>query len=117
LPIDHPLQPQEVLGRLEAARKGLYVRLQELREDAEWKRWANTDVQEDLCARAEALLGGQLVDAERLWESLASREAQVQAAEATAPEPTSPWRARLPNGVVLEGSADLARVVEALAKL
>ena len=27
------------------------------------------------------------------------------------------WRARLPNGVVLEGSTDLERVVEALAKL
>jgi hypothetical protein len=27
------------------------------------------------------------------------------------------WRARLPNGVVLEGSTDLERVVEVLAKL
>ena len=27
------------------------------------------------------------------------------------------WCARLPNGVVLEGSTDLARVIEALAKL
>jgi len=33
-------------------------------------------------ARAETLLVGQLVNAERLWESLASREAQVKAAEA-----------------------------------
>ncbi|HEX9592893.1 MAG TPA: Smr/MutS family protein [bacterium] len=32
-------------------------------------------------ARTEELLGGALVDAERLWESLASREAQVRAAE------------------------------------
>ncbi len=29
----------------------------------------------------------------------------------------STWRARLPNGVVLEGSTDLLRVIEALAKL
>jgi hypothetical protein len=29
----------------------------------------------------------------------------------------SRWRARLPNGVVLEGSTDLLRVIEALAKL
>lgn len=27
------------------------------------------------------------------------------------------WRARLPNGVMLEGSTDLCRVIEALAKL
>jgi len=54
LPTKH--DREQILGRLEAARKALYVRLQELREDAEWKRWANTDVQEDLCARAEALL-------------------------------------------------------------
>ena len=45
------------------------------------------------------------------------RFVQVQAAEATTPEPASIWRARLPNGVVLEGSDDLARAVEALAKL
>ncbi len=31
--------------------------------------------------------------------------------------PPSTWRARLPNGVVLEGSTDLAQVIEALAKL
>ena len=30
---------------------------------------------------------------------------------------SSGWRARLPNGVVLEGSTDLERVVAALAKL
>jgi hypothetical protein len=41
----------------------------------------------------------------------------VQAAEPLTPEPTSTWRARLPNGVVLEGDSDLTRAVEALAKL
>jgi len=45
------------------------------------------------------------------------RFVQVQAAEATTPEPASTWRAQFPNGVVLEGSANLACVVEALAKL
>jgi len=45
------------------------------------------------------------------------RFVQVQAAEVATPEPLSTWRARLPNGVVLEGRSDLARVVEALAKL
>jgi len=45
-----------VLARLGAVRPKLYGRLQQLRDDAEWKRWANTDVQEELCGRAEALL-------------------------------------------------------------
>jgi len=48
---------ETVLGRLEAARRQLYPLLQQLREDAEWKRWANVSVQEELAARAEALLG------------------------------------------------------------
>jgi hypothetical protein len=46
-----------VVARLEAARAKLYLSLQQLRVDADWKRWVNVDVQEELCARAEALLG------------------------------------------------------------
>jgi hypothetical protein len=42
-------------SRLESARKTLYPRLQELRADTEWKRWANESVQEELVRRAEAL--------------------------------------------------------------
>ncbi len=45
-----------VLGRLEASRRQLYPLVQQLREDAEWKRWANVTVQEELCARVEALV-------------------------------------------------------------
>ncbi len=44
------------VARLDAARKHLYPLLQQLREDAEWKRWANVTVQEELCVEAEALL-------------------------------------------------------------
>jgi Domain of Unknown Function (DUF349) len=47
---------EELLGRLEAVRGRLYLSLQQLRVDADWKRWVNVDVQEELCARAEALL-------------------------------------------------------------
>ncbi len=36
---------------------------------------------------------------------------------ATEREPGAAWRARLPNGVVLEGTAELAAVVEALRQL
>ena len=44
------------LPRIESARKALYPILQQLREDIEWKRWANVAVQEELCLKAEALL-------------------------------------------------------------
>jgi hypothetical protein len=44
-----------ILERLKAARAALYPRLQELREAEEWKLWANVGVQEELCARMEAL--------------------------------------------------------------
>jgi hypothetical protein len=54
---------ERVLARLEAARKALYPRLQDLREDAEWKRWANVTVQEDLCQRTEALAEEEDLDA------------------------------------------------------
>jgi hypothetical protein len=42
-------------SRLEAGRRALYPRLQELRADTEWKRWANESVQEELVGRAAAL--------------------------------------------------------------
>jgi len=45
-----------LLARLETARRQLYPLLQQLREDTEWKRWANVSVQEELAARAEALV-------------------------------------------------------------
>ncbi len=45
-----------VLARLESARKALYPLVQQLREDAEWRRFANLTVQEELCARMEALV-------------------------------------------------------------
>ncbi|HSB62233.1 MAG TPA: DUF349 domain-containing protein, partial [Vicinamibacteria bacterium] len=47
---------EAVLARLEAGRRALYPVWQQLREDTEWKRWANVAVQEELCAKAEALL-------------------------------------------------------------
>jgi hypothetical protein len=42
--------------RLQAVRASLAPRIQELREAEEWKRWANVQVQEDLCAKMEALI-------------------------------------------------------------
>jgi hypothetical protein len=49
--------PAKGRERLRAARAGLFARAQELRDADEWTRWGNALVQEELCARMEALLG------------------------------------------------------------
>jgi hypothetical protein len=45
------------------------------------------------------------------------RFVEVKASHAAPPETPSAWRARLPNGVVVEGSGDLGAVLEALQRL
>jgi hypothetical protein len=79
---------EAVLGRIEAARKALFPRVKELREEAEWKHFANVDVQEELCRKAEALretedfekAAGQLRDLDARWKQ--AREAPKDQAEA-----------------------------------
>jgi len=85
--LDHPghfptrHERDEVLARLEAARKALYPQLQQLREDADWKRWANVSAQEDLCARAESLLEEKdLAQAARKLRDLDARWKQAKEA-------------------------------------
>ena len=46
----------DVTVRLQAVRTSLAPRIQEMREAEEWKRWANVQVQEDLCTKMEALV-------------------------------------------------------------
>ena len=59
--IDHPgplpsrHDQERLVDRLRKSHAGLLPRLHELREAEEWRRWANAGVQEELCARAEAL--------------------------------------------------------------
>lgn len=50
---------QEIQARLEAVRAAVGPRVQELREADEWQRWANLQVQEQLCREMEALKGEQ----------------------------------------------------------
>ena len=52
----------QLVARLEAVRRLLYPLLQQLREDAEWKRWANVSVQEELATRMEALVSEANLD-------------------------------------------------------
>ena len=62
--------------------------MQQLREDAEWKRWVNVTVQEELCARAEALVAEpdvekaahELRDLDAAWKQ--AKEAPKEKAEA-----------------------------------
>ena len=46
----------DLMVRLQAVRTSLTPRIQELREAEEWKRWANVQVQEELCTKMEALI-------------------------------------------------------------
>jgi hypothetical protein len=42
--------------RLQAVRGAIQPRIKEMRDAEEWKRWANVQVQEELCVKMEALL-------------------------------------------------------------
>jgi hypothetical protein len=46
---------EEISGRLKAAQAALQPKADELREADDWQRWANAGIQEQLCARMEAL--------------------------------------------------------------
>ena len=46
---------EEMTGRLQAIQAALFPRLQELKEADEWQRWANANVQDELCRRAEVV--------------------------------------------------------------
>jgi hypothetical protein len=68
----------EVRERLAAARGKLVIRLNELRETEDWKRWANVPRLEALCARVEGLLAAadakeaarELKAAQADWKSI-----------------------------------------------
>jgi hypothetical protein len=58
----------ELLARFREARRAMFIRLQELREVDDWKRWANVPKQEQLIAEVKALLGE--ADGKQLGERL-----------------------------------------------
>ncbi len=61
-PLPGKREREALFEKLKQARAALYPKLQELREADEWKRWANTQVQEELVARMEALTGTAELD-------------------------------------------------------
>ena len=47
---------EDLTVRLQAVRSAVAPRIKELRDAEEWKRWANVQVQEELCTKMEALI-------------------------------------------------------------
>jgi len=77
-PLPSKKDRQEVQTRLEAARARLGPRVQELRDADEWQRWANLQVQEELCKEMEALKSEENLDvASRRMRDLQGRWKQV----------------------------------------
>src|SRR6185436_16394441 len=69
---------QEIQARLEEVRTKLAPRIQELRDADEWQRWANLQVQEEICREMEALKGeANLEVAGRRMRELQARWKQV----------------------------------------
>lgn len=81
--------------RLKAARAALAPKVQALRQDAEWKRWASAELREDLVRRVEALAGAS--DLERADRQLHELEQQwrraLSGAREVAPELVLRWNA------------------------
>jgi hypothetical protein len=74
VPLPSKKDRQEVQARLEAVRLALSPRVQELRDADEWQRWANLQVQEELCREMEALKTEENLDtASRRMRELQAR--------------------------------------------
>jgi len=81
LPLPTKQDRQELVSRLEAARTKLGPRVQELRDADDWQRFANVQVQEELCASMEALKDTtDLDDAARKMRDLQAKWKDVAAA-------------------------------------
>ena len=77
-PLPSKKDRQELQARLEGARTRLGPRVQELRDADEWQRWANLQVQEELCKEMEALKAEENLDvASRKMRELQARWKQV----------------------------------------
>ncbi|MGH9143040.1 MAG: DUF349 domain-containing protein, partial [Vicinamibacterales bacterium] len=69
----------EIVKRLKAAQAQLMPKVQELRDVADWQRWANVGIQEQLCEKMEALksiedpeaIAQQVRDLQQQWRQAA----------------------------------------------
>ena len=70
---------EEIVKRLKAAQTALMPKVQELRDVADWQRWANVGIQEQLCEKMEALkaledpeaIAKQVRDLQQQWRQAA----------------------------------------------
>ena len=70
---------EEIVRRLKAAQTALIPKVQELRDVADWQRWANVGIQEQLCEKMEALksledpeeIGRHVKDLQQRWREAA----------------------------------------------
>jgi hypothetical protein len=77
-PLPSKKDRQDIQAKLEEARAKLAPRVQEMRDADEWQRWANLQVQEELCREMEALKGEENLDnASRRMRELQGRWKQV----------------------------------------
>ena len=91
MPLPTKADRQQAHVRLEAARALLGPRVQELREADEWQRWANLQVQEELCKRMEGLTSEENMEAAaRTMRELQGRWRSVALAPRTQGE--AMWR-------------------------
>jgi len=114
-----PLQRQG-LERLEAcAREGMTIRAYAKRRRlSEQQLYQMAKVLRRKGVLPAATRGGRKPEAPRAVRKPRFVEVQASAVMRGSSEAfPAAWCARLPNGVVLEGSTDLAQVIEALAKL
>ena len=78
-PLPSKQDHDEVVQRLKAAQTALTPKVQELREVADWQRWANVGIQEQLCEKMEALrrvedpeeIAAQVRDLQQQWRQAA----------------------------------------------
>ena len=91
VPLPSKKDRQDIHTRLEQARTALAPRVQELRDADEWQRWANLQVQEELCREMEALKTEQNPEAaSRRMRELQGRWKEVALAPRTQGE--AMWR-------------------------
>ena len=55
-PLPNKQDREDLTVRLQAVRTAVTPRIKELRDAEEWKRWANVQVQEELCTKMESLI-------------------------------------------------------------
>ncbi|HMD35710.1 MAG TPA: DUF349 domain-containing protein, partial [Vicinamibacterales bacterium] len=82
---------ETVVGRLRASQAALTPKIQELRNVADWQRWANVGIQEQLCERMEALKSVE--DPEAIVRQVRDLQLQwKQAADVPRPQGEVLWR-------------------------